>query len=65
MVLFMEPEKKEPIAYSIRQAAELLGFGKSLAYRMASDGRIPIDIVGKRMVVTPATIAELKERWMK
>jgi hypothetical protein len=40
-------------------AADVLGVGRSLAYAMAADGRLPTLALGKRRVVSVARLRDL------
>lgn len=44
-------KQQNKAVYTITEAAEVLGIGRSLAYQMAHSGRIPVIRLGRRMVV--------------
>ncbi len=44
---------------SIREAAEALGIGRSLAYELARQGKLPILRLGRRVLVPKAALARL------
>ena len=46
---------------SVEQAAKELGIGRSLAYELARQGRIPIIRLGRRMVVPRAALERMLE----
>ena len=45
--------------YTITEAAELLGVGKSAAYEAARRGEIPVIRIGRRLVVPKAALQRL------
>ncbi len=47
------------LVYSIAEAAELLGVGRSTAYDLVSRGELPIVRIGGRSIVTRPTLASL------
>jgi len=53
--------KTKRLTYSVEEAAEAVGIGRSLAWRMVRDGQMPCLRVGRRVVVP---IAEL-ELWVR
>jgi excisionase family DNA binding protein len=48
------PEPAEPLAYSVAQAAELLGLGLGLTYSLVRNGTIPARKLGSRWVIPRA-----------
>lgn len=44
-------KQQNKAVYTITEAAEVLGIGRSLAYQMAHSGRIPVIRLGRRTVV--------------
>ena len=44
--------------YSIPEAAQVIGISRSLAYQMASEGRLPVIRVGKTKCVIPKAALE-------
>lgn len=53
----------ERLAFSVAQAARLLGISKNLAYQLASDGRLPtIRISEKRLIVPRRALERFLER---
>lgn len=44
------------LTISVERAAELLSIGRSLAYRMANDGRLPVIRCGTRLLVSVAEL---------
>lgn len=48
----------ERITYTIEEAAEVLGIGRSLAYDMASRGELPSLRLGRRVVVPRKALEE-------
>jgi len=45
--------------YSVPEAGEILGVGRSLAFAAASDGTIPTIRIGKRLLVPRAALEKL------
>lgn len=43
----MSEKTNESLVYTIEETAEVLGIGRTLAFRLASEGSIPIVRVGK------------------
>jgi len=41
----------EPLVVSVRELGEKLGLGRSLAYRMVSEGQVPSIRLGRRILV--------------
>jgi excisionase family DNA binding protein len=48
-----------PATMSIEEAARLLGIGRSSCYRAAHDGRIPVIIIGRRLLVVTAKLYDM------
>jgi len=46
-------------AYSVTEAAAVLGIGRSLAYDLVARGRLRTFTIGRRRLVSHATIMEL------
>ena len=44
--------KDSELAISVEDAAKRLGIGRSLAYSMANDGRLPTIRLGRRLMVS-------------
>lgn len=57
----MEPGKA---TLSMKEFAEIMGVSRSLIYKLAASGDIPIVRIGKRRLVIPVWVAKkmLKER---
>jgi excisionase family DNA binding protein len=51
--------EQERLAFSITEAAALLGVGRTLAYQMAKSGELPTVRLGRRVVVPRAQLKEL------
>lgn len=49
---------KQRLTVSVAEAADLLGIGRSLAYEMARDGRLPTVKPGARRYVVPRMALE-------
>jgi excisionase family DNA binding protein len=47
------------LVYTVTEAAELLGLGRSTAYELAARGELPIVRLGRRVAVTRSTLTEL------
>jgi excisionase family DNA binding protein len=47
------------LAYSIAEAAAMLGVGRTLAYAMAQSGELPTVRLGRRVVVPRAQLEQL------
>lgn len=47
------------IVYTVAEAAELLGIGRSTAYELVASGELPTVRIGRRAVVTRPTITAL------
>ena len=54
----METDQRE-LAISVEEAARRLGIGRSLAYSMANDGRLPTIRLGRRLMVSVPALREL------
>ena len=54
--------KDRELTISVERAAEWLSIGRSLAYRMANDGRLPVIRCGTRLLVS---VAELEAQIAK
>ena len=48
--------KDRELTISVERAAEWLSIGRSLAYRMANDGRLPVIRCGTRLLVSVAEL---------
>jgi len=46
------PTTNAPMAYSIAEAAAMLGIGKTLAYDLIGSGQLPTVTIGRRRLVT-------------
>jgi len=58
----VEPGQARPherLAYSLAEAAERLGIGRTLAYEAAKRGELPVCRIGRRMVVPRAALLRL------
>jgi excisionase family DNA binding protein len=51
--------EQERLAFSITEAAALLGVGRTLAYQMAKSGELPTVRLGRRVVVPRAQLEQL------
>lgn len=49
----------EPLTYSVREAAQVLGIGKDLAYQLVKSGELPSVKLGNRLVVPKAALHRL------
>lgn len=49
----------ERATYTINEAAEILGIGRSSAYRAARTGEIPTIKIGRRILVGRQTLADI------
>ncbi len=47
------------LVYSVSEAAELLGIGRSTAYELVARGELPSVAIGGRRVITRPTLTEL------
>ena len=47
------------LVYSVSEAAELLGIGRSTAYELVARGELPSVAIGDRRVITRPALAEL------
>ncbi|MEZ5280564.1 MAG: helix-turn-helix domain-containing protein [Acidimicrobiales bacterium] len=47
------------LVYSVSEAAELLGIGRSTAYELVARGELPSVAIGRRRVITRPTLTEL------
>ncbi len=52
----------DPIFISVTEAAERLGIGRSLAYRLVEEERLPSVTLGKRRMVPAAALVEWAAR---
>lgn len=48
-----------PGTMTVEQAAKWLGIGRSLAYRMVNEGKIPTIRMGRRILVPVAKLEEM------
>jgi excisionase family DNA binding protein len=51
------------LAYSLPEAAKILGIGKTLAYEAAARGEIPTIKIGSRLIVPRAALDDVLSRW--
>lgn len=49
-------EKTERLAYTVAEAAVLLGIGRTHAYALAKAGKLPTVTLGRRVVVPKARL---------
>ena len=49
----------EKLTYTVTEAAELLGIGRSAAYEAARSGQLPTIRIGKRVLVPVAALERL------
>jgi excisionase family DNA binding protein len=54
-------ETIEPLALSIKDAARLLGLGRSTIYRLIGDGQLQIVKIGNRTLIKTSSIRSLVE----
>lgn len=47
------------LTLTVEEAAEALGIGRSLAYKMARDGRLPTVRLGRRLLVPVSRLEEM------
>jgi len=47
------------LVYTVSEAAELLGIGRSTAYELVARGELPTVRIGRRLVVTRPALIEL------
>ena len=50
---------KHRLVYTVTEAAELLGLGRSTAYDLAAQGALPTVRLGRRLMVTRPALAAL------
>lgn len=55
-------EAPAPLCVSVETAAEMLGIGRSLAYRMAKEGSLPTVKMGRRLLVPISKLEEMLAR---
>jgi len=55
-------EKFEKRTLTIPEAAQIIGISRSLAYRMAAEGKLPTIKVGKRKNIIPKVALD---QWLK
>jgi excisionase family DNA binding protein len=55
----MAAEMMERLTLTIEEVAQMLGCGRSLAYDMARDGRLPVLRLGRKMVVPRVAVEKL------
>lgn len=51
----------EPLAYSVNDACKVLGLGRTYVYQMISDERLQARKIGKRTLITAASLRRLLE----
>lgn len=52
----------EPISYSVREAARIIGLGKTSVYQLIKAGRLPIVKIGERTLIRRCDLEELLDR---
>ncbi|AOO79555.1 helix-turn-helix domain-containing protein [Bosea vaviloviae] len=52
----------EPLAYRVKDAARLLGMGKSKLFELIADGRLPVRKIGGATVIMRADLIAFLER---
>lgn len=52
----------ERLTYTVREAAQVLGIGKDLAYQLIKSGELPSVKLGGRLVVPKIALERLLER---
>lgn len=48
----------EPLTYSVKEAAKVLGVGRASAYELVRTGRLPHIQIGRRMLISRAVLRE-------
>ena len=51
--------ESHPLAYSVTDAARLLGIGRTLAYALVKSGKLPTVTLGRRVVVPKVRLDEM------
>jgi len=51
----------EPLAYGVKDACRIVGIGKTKAFELLSDGRLERVKVGRRTLITAASLKLLAE----
>lgn len=57
----MQSEQAAKLAYSIPEAAAAISIGRSKIYNLIAEGRLEIRKIGKRTVITAASLKKLLE----
>ena len=57
----MQREQVAKLAYSIPEAAAAISIGRSKIYNLIAEGRLETRKIGKRTVITAASLAKLLE----
>lgn len=52
----------EKLTYNVREASEVLGISKSLAYEMVKKGELPVVRLGKRILIPINRLEEMIKR---
>ncbi len=55
----MNGRSRHRLVYSVAEAAELLGIGRSTAYELVARGDLPVARLGSRIVITRPTLTGL------
>ena len=54
--------EQKRLTLTVEEAADLLGIGRSLAYRLAGSGQLPTVRLGRRIVVPTEALSHWLER---
>jgi excisionase family DNA binding protein len=55
------PDRLEPLAYTVDEAVRVSGLGRTTLYRLAGEKRITIKKIGRRTLITAASLRSLLE----
>ena len=50
------PVRYEPLVHTVKEAAELLGVGRTTVYALIRSGRLPVVKIGRRTVIRRETL---------
>lgn len=56
--------KNRPLAYTVREAAKLLGMGHDRAYKLIKEEKLETVVVGGRHMVLPEVVDRMREEAM-
>jgi excisionase family DNA binding protein len=55
----LSPKERRRATFSVPEAGEILGIGRSLAFEAAGSGQLPVIRIGKRLLVPRAALERM------